>query len=247
MNRIGRHPMISIALLALHVAGCKAPEDGIFTPEAGDMGDTGIFMPAVDLPAEGEPDVPLPTGLCIQEPEPGLFGYWHQCFGELQVDFVATHDDKQHTGGDLLRFGPGRSNPKYWTDPDSYDLPLVAACCGPYDYQNPTTEQKIPYINNCLFDAVQQLCIGMPHFLRKQAEQTDLGDGKLALEWLAGKIESNTSDCVGASGKADHPAPTVSSSMKCGARAGRRQIHPQSSRSPRPWCTTGRKLGTCPS
>jgi hypothetical protein len=94
-----------------------------------------------------------------------------------------------------LNFGVGQTNPDYWTDPDSYELPLVAACCGPFDYENPTTQEKVPYVNNCLYDAVQQICIGLPHFLRKQAEETNVGDGKLALEWLADRIESNAEEC----------------------------------------------------
>jgi hypothetical protein len=137
----------------------------------------------------------LPTGQCIQFPDGKSSGYWHQCEGWLEVNFEAEYNGKSYGGTDILNFGVGQTNPDYWTDPDSYELPLVAACCGPFDYENPTTQEKVPYVNNCLFDAVQQICIGLPHFLRKQAEEAGVGDGKLALEFLADRIERNASDC----------------------------------------------------
>jgi hypothetical protein len=54
---------------------------------------------------------------------------------------------------------------------------------------------------------VQQICIGVPHFLRKQAEETPVGDGKLALEWLAGRIENDTTDCIWGLWEGGPPGP----------------------------------------
>jgi hypothetical protein len=187
------HLSIAASLVAgIVLAACKPPD----APTKSGTEDTGIFIPNVDFPGEtGGEEQPLPTGECVQYPDGKSSGYWHQCDGWLEVSFEAEYNNKSYGGTDILNFGPGRTNPDYWTDPDSYELPLVAACCGPFDYESPTTQEKVPYVNNCLFDAVQQICIGLPHFLRKQAEEAGAGDGKLALQWLAGRIESNVSEC----------------------------------------------------
>ncbi len=169
---------------------------------------TGITIPNVDFAGEsGGEEQPLPAGECIQFPDGKSSGYWHQCEGKLEISFKAQYKGKTHGGTDILSFGPGRTNPDYWTDPDSYELPLVAACCGPFDYESPTSQEKVPYVNNCLYDAVQQTCIGLPHFLRKRAEETSVGDGKLALQWLAARIEKNASACRSALWAGGPPGP----------------------------------------
>lgn len=166
------------------------------------------MVPNVDFAGEtGGEEQPLPTGECVQKPQGGLYGYWHQCEGWLEVSFEAKYKGKSYGGADILYFGIGQTNPDYWTDPDSYEMPLVAACCGPFDYDYPTTEEKVPYVNNCLYDAVQQICIGLPHILRKQAEDTDVGDGKLALEFLADRIQKNASDCRSGLWEGGPPGP----------------------------------------
>lgn len=95
----------------------------------------------------------------------------------------------------LARIGPGASNPDFWIDPDSYENPLVAACCGPYDPTSYPPEFKYVYATNCLFDAVQQICHGLPLFLRKQAAETDGAIKKAALNSLANTVEANKADC----------------------------------------------------
>jgi hypothetical protein len=185
------------ALCLLLVAGaCAKPEDGL-TPKS-EMGD-GIYTPDIDLPSsetEGEPEpVALPTGECIQYPLPNVFGVVHQCEGKVTVKYVAHSSGETYEAQDALVFGPSKSNPDYWLEPDSYDNPLVAACCGPFDYENPTTEQKLPYVNSCLYDAVQQICHALPFLLRKQAEESD-GLEKIALNSLASTIDGKEAECL---------------------------------------------------
>jgi hypothetical protein len=164
--------------------------------------DDGLYAVDIDLPSaetEGEPDpVALPTGSCIQYPQPYVFGYVHQCAGKITVSYVAQWSGETYEAQDALNFGPGQSNPDYWLEPDSYDNPLVQACCGPFDYQDATTEQKLPYVNSCLFDAVQQICHALPHLLRKQAEESEGLSLKVALNSLAGKVEEKEDECFAA-------------------------------------------------
>jgi hypothetical protein len=183
---------VAVLIAGSVLAACKPDEN----PPIGETEGTGITIPNVDFAGDtGGEDQSLPTGQCIQFPDGKSSGYWHQCEGWLEVAFEAEYNGKSYGNSDILNFGAGQTNPDYWTDPDNYELPLVAACCGPFDYENPTTQEKVPYVNNCLYDAVQQICIGLPHFLRKQAEETGVGDGKLALEFLADRIERNTAEC----------------------------------------------------
>lgn len=134
--------LLSVGLLAW-ICGCSEPDmgKGIFTI-AETVGDDGLFEPDVDLPAEGEPPVLLPSGECVQIPKPGVFGYTHQCDGRTRLSVEARGE----VYDEYFEFGPGQVNADYWLDPDSYELPLVAACCGPFNYQNPTLDEKMPYI-----------------------------------------------------------------------------------------------------
>jgi hypothetical protein len=158
----------------------------------GTGGDEGLFKPDVDLPEDESEPVLLPPGECNQGPYLNTYGYVHQCVGKIRVGFDAA----SHSGEDSFEFGPGKVNPLYWSEPDNYELPLVAACCGPFNYENPTTEQKGPYVNNCLFDSVQQTCHGIPYLLRRQAERTDNLIKKLALKKLAKDLEGKAGECL---------------------------------------------------
>lgn len=182
--------------LLLVASACTKPVD--YDPgtivETG--GDDGIVFPDVDLPSgetEGEPDpVLVPPGECLSFPKAYAYGYVHQCEGTIQLKFTAQND----SGEDAFTFGPGASNPTYWIEPDSYDLPLVAACCGPFDYDNPTFEQKAPYLNNCLFDAAQQVCRAIPHFLRRQAEMADDLITEALINAAANDAEKKHDECL---------------------------------------------------
>lgn len=204
---LSKGSVLASVLSLSSLAGCKAEDE--FTKPESETGDDGLFTPDVDLPSGevGEDPTPLPPGQCIQFPQDNLYGYWHQCFGEITVSFTAEYNDKVYSGEDLLHFGPGELNEQYWKNPDSYDNPLVAACCGPYNYDTPTSEQKIPYVNNCMFDAIQQICIGLPKFVRKQANETaDLFE-KAALGWIANKLEAEPSGCVWGLWEGGPPGP----------------------------------------
>ena len=192
-TRIPHHQVISFA--ALCIAACSTP-DIIDVEVLETSGDDGLFAPDVDLPeadTDEDPDpVFLPPGECIQFPIPGIFGYRHQCDGLIKVSF----DAQGETGQDSFTFGPGKTNPDYWTEEDSYPQPLVAACCGQFDED--VEDDKLPYLNSCLFDAVQQICHGLPWFLRRQAEAlpNDEVIKKVAINSLANTVENNQADCV---------------------------------------------------
>jgi hypothetical protein len=187
----------ALGVLTIALCACKTQGDEV---EPGMFGETehqpGIFEPEVDLPSGetgDEPDpVELPPGKCIQLPDPYVYGYVHQCEGSIQVSFRAD----SHSGSYFFTFGPGATNPDLWMEPDNYDLPLVAACCGQYDYANPTIEQKLPYINSCLLDAAQQICRGIPYLLRRTAAQSDDAIKKAALKTAAKDMEARASECL---------------------------------------------------
>jgi hypothetical protein len=184
---------IPIVLGIVVVCSCKPKGDEHGIPGATETGgDDGIMIPDVDLPDDESEEVLLPPGECLQDPYMNAYGYVHQCEGLIRLGF----DAKSNIGEDEFEFGPGETNPLYWIDPDSYELPLVAACCGPFDYNNPTTEQKIPYVNNCLLDSVQQICHGIPYLLRRQAEHTQDALKKLALNTLANDLEGKAGECL---------------------------------------------------
>lgn len=208
---------IAISLFIASVpTGCKPESPKL---DSGTEEDTGIFAPNVDLAGEaGGEEQPLPTGECIQEPDGRFYGYWHQCDGWIEISFDAEYNGHGYTGTDILNFGAGQKNPDYWTEPDSYDLPLVAACCGPFDYENPTTEEKIPYVNNCLFDAVEQICVGS-----RTIPQT----------------------ASGVSGKAVRLDPTAMQSINSRERFGCRRIHQPHSGLRTARSTTGQPSATC--
>lgn len=177
------------------ICGCRPPDDhegpGLETS------DDGITSPDVDLPSgetADEPDpIALSTGECVQYPKPDLYyGFVHQCEGSVELSYQANSE----SGGYSFSFGPGAQNPSLWVNPDSCDLPLVAACCGPFNYENPTFEQKLPYLNNCLLDTVQQTCHAIPHLLRRAAEEADSVITRLALKAAANELESRESECV---------------------------------------------------
>ena len=173
--------------------GCGEPDDTEGIKKIAETGgDEGLHIPDVDLPAEGEPPVLLPPGECVQLPEPGAFGYTHQCDGRTRLSVHAQGE----TYDEHFDFGPGQINTDYWLDPDSYDLPLVAACCGPFNYQAPTLAEKLPYINNCLIDSVQQICHALPYLIRRQAELADREVVKIAMQNLADDVEAREGECM---------------------------------------------------
>ncbi len=161
------------ASAAIFVAACSGPEDdpswtGALETDGG--ADEALTAPDWDHPqetADTEDADPLllPAGYCIQIPEAPIYGYRHQCSGHIQISFKI--DDNALDAN--ITFGPGATNPDLWVDPDGYELPLVAACCGAYDYDAPTSEEKKPYAINCLADGVQQVCGSLPHIIRREA------------------------------------------------------------------------------
>jgi hypothetical protein len=191
---MGTAPATTIGLLGIMVVcSCKPNGDETETGKLGETGgDEGLTIPDVDLPDDESEAVPLPAGQCLQQPYLNTYGYVHQCEGVIRLGF----DAGSYAGEDSFEFGPGKTNPLYWVDPDSYELPLVAACCGPFDYVNSTTEEKLPYVNNCLVDSVQQICHAIPYLLRRQAERSNDAVKKLALNSLANDVEGKAGECL---------------------------------------------------
>lgn len=197
-----RVPNIVAAACVLHICACSKPAGNIIDENVLETsGGDGLFAPHVDLPGTdtgGDEPTPvlLPTGQCMQIPNEYVYGYTHQCSGSIRVSFDASG----HLGEDAFEFGPGASNPDYWLEPDSYEKPLVAACCGPFNYlpedDGITTEEKLPYVTNCLFDAVQQICHGLPYFLRKQAAETSNLIARDTINSLADAVEQGNSECI---------------------------------------------------
>jgi hypothetical protein len=195
VNRVRFSTKQTMAFAVVAISACKSNDPGpgpIF-----ETGDDGITAPDVDLPSgetgEEPGPVALPTGECVQYPKPEkYYGFVHQCEGRAKLSYQA----KSESGSYSFTFGPGAKNPSLWVRPDSYALPLVAACCGRFNYENPTFEQKLPYLNNCLIDTVQQTCHGIPHLLRRAAEQADSLAKKLALKAFAKQVESREDECV---------------------------------------------------
>lgn len=194
---------------------CKKPDDDILKAGAEGDSDEGFWSVDLDLPpaddgadelGTGEDPVLVPTGVCLSESGLNAFGYRHQCTGILDLSFegtvVVAGTTYDFESGTSFDFGPGASNPTWWEQPDAYDNPLVAACCGPYDYDLNATGQaeKTPYVNNCIADSVQQACIGMPAFIEKLAaelppdtDHKELIQGQMAK--MAEHIDTHTDDC----------------------------------------------------
>ena len=175
----------TIAILVGVVGACKQSDDSDMSGRF-ETSEDGVFMPDVDLPSGetgDEPDpVALSTGQCVQIPKPHLYyGYVHQCEGSVGL----SYQTKSKSGSYFFSFGPGAENPSLWIDPDSYDLPLVAACWRPVRLRKSEFRAKLPYLNSCLVDTVQQTCHGLPHLLRKAAEESGSSTEKLALKAAA--------------------------------------------------------------
>ena len=194
--------------IILFAAACKGPEhDPGWAGALGTSGaDEALTSPEWDVPNEtgdtgGEPEsLLLPTGICIQLPESGKFGYRHQCEGQVEFSFAGM----EVSGGEHIYFGPGVSNPGLWLAHDNYGLPLVAACCGAYDYADPTPEQEQPYAVNCLADGVQQVCALVPDLIRREAAKLSDTNEQAIANSYADQIEDNQPECwTGLSGTYD--------------------------------------------
>ncbi|KIG14250.1 hypothetical protein DB30_06999 [Enhygromyxa salina] len=194
-------------LICSIVAACacsKAEGDLVTEEDLEAIDDAGLLQSDI---ASGSTDkmepVLLPAGECVQVPVSKVYGYQHQCEGEISVSFGAGDIEGQES----FMFGPKVSNDKYWVDPDSYDKPLVAACCGSFDYTNPTPEDNAPYVSSCMFDAVQQVCQGLPYFLRKQAEEESDDAKKAQIDALAASVDNKTKECLKALWAGGPPGP----------------------------------------
>ena len=146
----------------------------------------------------GDPENPeeIPPNTCLTDPATGYYGYRHHCGGNYQFSFVGEADDMPIDESFWIGFGPTYAEPEI--EPyDTYETPLIAACCGgPYDLERNSIDQ-FNYFENCKADAVQTLCELVPAYLKKVAE--DYGDiKKAAVEGIANNMlsQENQNDCI---------------------------------------------------
>ncbi len=144
------------AIACTEAGDVKPPlDDGPMTGGADDVGE----LPPVD---PKDPPVPLPSGYCVTSEDPPYQGIRHQCGGTIDLSITGEAWDTPVDQAIYLNFGPE-------TPGDSYEHPLVAACCGEYDYEQLASSQPA-YWENCLYDAIQQSCSAVPYYVWDMAE-----------------------------------------------------------------------------
>lgn len=132
---------------------------------------------------------------CLVGPDNGNYGFRHHCGGDMTFGFTGQADGHNISKSYSFGFGPTYADDEV-ADYDTYETPIVAACCGgPYDFQQVASSQQT-YFVNCKLDAVQQMCATMPQWLIKLAEDYPLAQIQLydAAE-LLGDAQTQT-ECV---------------------------------------------------
>lgn len=111
---------------------------------------------SADETGGGAIPVPIDGDTCLYDDlgEDGVYGYRYQCAGRIDLDIVIVHafDDSPVPFFFELPFGQGVAN-------DSYDDPLVMACCPWYRDHELNCDQ--PHERACFIDLVEQGCKSM--------------------------------------------------------------------------------------
>lgn len=89
--------------------------------------------------------------------EPPYQGIRHQCGGTVDISITGDALGNAVDEDIYIDFGPNISG-------DSYEHPLVAACCAEYDFDQLASSQP-NYWENCLYDAIQQFCSALPYYV----------------------------------------------------------------------------------
>lgn len=151
-------PRTTLHLLPLLLLGigCAEPKDDSDLPTASGPGagdDIG------DLPPAPEPELPtpLPTGECLTKEIPPYEGVRHQCGGSIDIEITGSALGMPVQQDAFIEFGKD-------VEGDSYAQARVAACCAEYQYDLPNASNP-QHWRACLYDAIQQTCATLPHYL----------------------------------------------------------------------------------
>ncbi len=175
MTKKQLHPLV-LTLSLVCAFGCATP-DGV-EPPANDgpldgADEVGGELPPMDPES---PPVPIPSGVCITAEDPPYHGIRHHCGGTMDLAITGSALGNEVDQDIFMNFGPGVPG-------DSYEDPLVAACCGEYDFEQPASSQTA-YWRNCLYDAVQQSCASLPHYLWDMAAAAEAEDKHVLADQL---------------------------------------------------------------
>lgn len=195
----------TMTCVASFLSGCAEPQDPapVSFPTTGihdgDAGEAEGDDEAAD--ETGDPGPSLVDG-CISEPQlDGTFGFRHQCLGEINVELHA-----KITGIGAIEvpvqvlFGQG-------TEGDSYEAPLVMACChalpvpsppGHHTFETLTPE---PHYKACYRDMLEQMCRSIPGRLYAFSDELKADNHLIAANQateLGNHMAENTQMCANA-------------------------------------------------
>lgn len=161
-HRLGKtkhHSLASTALVVLVMASC-GDDGGSSDTHVLTTGfvDDGLGDGATSQDGEGLDDTGAGAGYsayCLYDPdEAGSIGHRYQCSGSVAFDVAVSHvlSDSPEMAFFELSFGHDVIG-------DSYEDPLVMACCPEFDLETPNCEQ--PHERACFVDLVEQGCKSM--------------------------------------------------------------------------------------
>ena len=166
------HPITNTTLLLpllTALIACQPPGD----PEKPNLeGETGIGGGESGV----EEDDFKADGYCLVGETEGVKGYRHHCGGTLAFEVEGQYHYLGNwyptSFGMDIGFGPSFAD-DWLVDDDTYDHPLVAACCGgPMDFDNENSEYFDAYQLNCALDGVQQLCAAIPRYFKSLGDNS---------------------------------------------------------------------------
>jgi len=197
------HPSF-LPLLFLAIAcgddggGIRDEPFGTVSDSIGDdpSGTSGTSSTEPDGADETGGAIPVPVEQhCLIEPLDGLYGYRYQCEGSVFLDIVIEGNFNGSPAADSfeLPFGPGVQG-------DSYEDPLVMACCPWYDTISPNCGQH--HERACLIDLVEQGCKSMVPKIEDYAHDTYPGilntAPRNAVLKIADYVRKHQGDCTAA-------------------------------------------------
>jgi len=175
--------------------GAHKPEFGTVSDSIGD-GTSGTSGTEPDGADETGGAVPMPVeDHCLIEPVDGFYGYRYQCEGSVSIDIVIEGNFDGSPAGDSfeLPFGQG-------VEGDSYEEPLVMACCPWYDTSLPNCGQH--HQRACIIDLVEQGCTSMVARIEDYAYDTYPGlldtVQRNAVLQVAEYVRTHLNDCAAA-------------------------------------------------
>lgn len=140
-------------------------------------------------------------GYCLVAAIDGVKGYRHHCGGTMEFEVEGQYHSlgswHPTSFGMDIGFGPTFAD-DWLVDDDTYDRPLVAACCGgPMDFENTDSNYFNAYQLNCALDGIQQLCSALPRYFKALAD-TAIGVKKLRYYDIAKHLNDDAvqNDCV---------------------------------------------------